>query len=203
MKGLIIALILLPAIVLANEGNRKGLPLQVAENSAKYLHVREKTNHNDALEIDKFLGYLGLPKGLSWCAAFVVYNYKEASESLNMKNPLPRYGRVSMLWEYARANELRYRVIGVEELAMRSAKLQVADIPVWAHGRIPESGNFDGHTGIVLKQTDDKTFLSREGNTMPSNSGNQREGGGVYDRKRGMGIGSGFRVLGFIRVRGI
>ena len=41
--------------------------LKVAEG---YTYVREKTNHNDAPEIDRFLKYVGLAPHLSWCLAF-------------------------------------------------------------------------------------------------------------------------------------
>ena len=37
------------------------------------LGVKEKTNHNDGYYVEKFLKFVGLPKGNPWCAAFVSY----------------------------------------------------------------------------------------------------------------------------------
>lgn len=168
---------------------------QVIVNSGKYLNVRERTNRNDDPQIDKMLAYLGLPPRQSWCAAFVVWNYKEAGYRL------PRQGRCATLLKVCRANGLRYQVFDSDDIAIGAQRLRSGDIPIWAHGGINAAGDFNGHTGIVLGQLNRTSFRSREGNTMPSNAGNQREGGGVYDRTRGLGFGSSFRVVGFIRVR--
>jgi len=168
---------------------------QVIANSAHYLDLREQTNNNDHPAIDKMLAYLGLPPRLSWCAAFVIWNYKEAGYKL------PRQGRCSTLLRVCQVNELRYQVFDAEDVAMGVQRLQPGDIPIWAHGRINAARDFNGHTGIILGQRNRTTFISREGNTMPSNAGDQREGGGVYDRQRGLGFGAAFRVVGFIRVR--
>ena len=168
---------------------------RVIDNSIQYLDLRERTNHNDDPTIDRMLAYLGLPPRLSWCAAFVIWNYKEAGCKL------PRQGRCATLLRVCQANGIRYLVFDAEEVAMGIRRLQPGDMPIWAHGRINAARDFNGHTGIILGQRNRTSFISREGNTMPSNAGDQREGGGVYDRQRGLGFGSSFRVVGFIRVR--
>lgn len=183
-------------------------PLQreVITVSEKYVgQVVERTNRNDHPMIDKWLGYLGLPKGLSWCAAFVVGMYKEAADSIGIKQPLPRYGRVATLWDYARANQMRFQTFRPDEAMMIG--LLPGDLAVWRRGR-GVARNFDGHIGIVKQQLTASTRVDREGNTVPGNTGGQREQkagdrnrGGVYDRTRGMGFGTSFSVEGFIRVR--
>lgn len=182
---------------------QKKLTLQdlVLVNAEKYLYVRELTNNNDAPEIDMFLAYLGLPKGLSWCATYVVYVHKEAADSLQIKNPLPKYARVATLWEMTQENELRYKTFDAEEVLSGEERLNKADIPIWESNNIKKVKNFNGHTGLVRYQISQDKFATIEGNTTPGDKGNQREGGGVYERERKLAIGSSFQVLGFIRVR--
>lgn len=168
---------------------------RVIENTARYLDIRERTNSNDHPAIDKMLTYLGLPPRQSWCAAFVIWTYREAGYRL------PRQGRCATLLKVCESNPLRYRVFDSNDVKTGIERLRPGDIPIWAHGRIDAARDFNGHTGIILRQLHRTSFQSREGNTMPSNAGNQREGGGVFDRTRQLGFGSSFRVLAFIRVR--
>ena len=193
---LILAVFLLGPVALVWSAD---LPVAAVHNSHRYLHVRERTNHNDAPEIDRMLAYLGLPKGLSWCAAFSLYNYHEAADELKVKQPFPRYGRVAMLWSACQRNPLRYRAITSYEVRLGSVRLQPGDLPIWANGTI-KAGDFNGHTGLVEQQLSPRSFRSIEGNTQPGPGGNQREGGGVYERTRSIDAGS-FRILGFCRAR--
>lgn len=175
------------------------LPSSAAEHGKKFLHIREKTGHNDHPDIDKFLKYLGLPKGLSWCAAYVLFNWKEASDELNEKQPLPRYGRVAMLKSTCERNPLKYRWITADEVRLGSVRLQKGDLPMWASGTI-RNGDFNGHIGMELQQFSPIAFQDIEGNTGSGNTGSQREGNGVYIRTRTI-AGGNFRILGFCRVR--
>lgn len=175
MRTLLVA-ILFP--LLMGAGTIPERALGVAGN---YLHVREATNHNDHPDIDRFLAYMGLPKGLPWCAAFVVYTYGEAAREQQAKNPLPRYARVATLHSYAKANAGRYQVITPDRFIAGVEKIRPGDIPVWLYGAGP---NPNGHTGLARGQNGRFELLTREGNTQPTNTGDQREGGGVYDRSR-------------------
>jgi hypothetical protein len=196
MKPVIIGIALL---LLATSVQAADLPIKAVEHGRKYLDVRELTGNNDAPEIDKFLKYLGLPKGLSWCAAYSLYCYKEAADELRIKQPFPRYGRVAMLWSTCQRNPLKYRAITSDEVRLGSVQLQAGDLPVWSHGTI-KAGDFNGHTGMVLRQLSPRSFQSIEGNTSSGNKGSQREGNGVFIREREIAPGS-FRILGFCRAQ--
>lgn len=184
------------------------LPELAVQKGKAYLHVREKTNHNDAPEIDRMLAYLGLPKGLSWCAAFPLTCYREAADELSTEQPFPRYGRVAMLKATCERNPLKYRWITADEVRFGSVQLHTGDLSMWASGTINTKKDktigtfqdFNGHTGMVEYQLSPRSFRSIEGNTQPGPGGNQREGGGVYERTRAIEPGS-FRILGFCRVR--
>lgn len=197
MRALILVLLL--SFCVPGCLNAQQLAETAAKNATKYTYVREKTNHNDAPEIDKMLAYLGLPKGLSWCAAFVLYNYKEASDDLKVKQSLPKYGRVAMLADACKRNPLRYQWITTDQVRFGSVKLQAGDIPMWAHGDT-SSGDFNGHTGLELHQFSNVSIQTIEGNTSSGNSGSQRDGNGVFIRTRTIAPGS-FRIIGFCRVR--
>lgn len=190
---------ILPLILVATCCQAADLPQAATDNARKYLYVRERTNRNDAPEIDRFLAYLGLPKHLSWCAAFAIYQYKESADELHVKQPFPKYGRVAMLWDACKRNPLKYRAITADEVRFGSVSLRPGDLPVFAHGTI-KSGDFNGHTGLVVTQFSPRSFKSIEGNTQPGPGGNQREGGGVYERTREINVGN-FRILGFCRPR--
>jgi len=154
------------------------VPELAVEAGGRYRHVRERTGKNDHPDIDKFLRHLGLPLGLPWCAAYAVWSYKEAADFQGQKNPLPRYGRVSMLLEYARSREGKYEVMKPDEALARPTL--PGDLPVWLYGTGP---NPNGHIGLA-RGRDGGTMLTREGNTSSGNAGSQRDGDGVYDRRR-------------------
>lgn len=184
--------------VLVGWSHGQELPAAAADNGKKYLHIREKTGNNDHPDIDRFLAYLGLPKGLSWCAAYVLFNWKEVAEAKGVKQPIPRYGRVARLKAVCESNPLKYRWIPAEQVRMGSVRLQKGDMPMWASGTI-RNGDFNGHIGMLLQQFTLRSFQDVEGNTGSGDAGSQREGNGVYIRTRTI-AGGNFRILGFCRV---
>lgn len=175
------------------------LPSLAVQKGKAYLHVREKTNHNDAPEIDRMLAYLGLPKGLSWCAAYSLTCYKDAADELRIKQPFPKYGRVAMLWSACQRNPLRYRAITSDEVRLGSVRLQPGDLPIFSHGAT-KNGDFNGHTGLVVNQISNTEMQTIEGNTSSGDAGNQREGNGVFIRYRKISPGT-FKIIGFCRPR--
>jgi len=50
------------------------LRYRICDTLSKQLYVREATNRNDGTEVKRYLKYVGLPEGNSWCAAYVSYN---------------------------------------------------------------------------------------------------------------------------------
>jgi hypothetical protein len=172
-------------------------------NTQKYLKLREKTNHNDAPEIDAMLKYVGLNnpaqykstgQGYSWCAAFVLYNYYEAAITLKVAQPLPRTAGVANMWNIAKANPIRYRTIPVSQVRLGLIKLLPGDVVIWKNGTAAFTL---GHTGISKEQLSMTEIFSVEGNT--SGKGLSREGGGVFENKRKLAAMGSLSVVGFIR----
>jgi hypothetical protein len=179
------------------------LPLAALENTKKYLKLREKTNNNDSPEIDAMFKYVGLDNqkqfkttgcGYSWCAAFVLYNYYEASLKLSVPQPLPKTAGVANLWNITKANPIRYRTIPVSQVRLGLIKLQPGDVIIWKHG----TAAFNlGHTGIHKEQLSMSEIYSVEGNT--SGKVLSREGCGVFENKRYLSATGSMSIIGFIR----
>lgn len=172
------------------------LPARALDVMAHYLYVREATNRNDHPVIERWLRKLGLPPRQSWCMAAVIGCYDEAAGG---RGPLPRSGRCATVLRLAKRDQLRFKVIQPRQILAGAYQLQPGDVTIWASGRVDAAQDFNGHTGLVISQRSPQTFFSREGNTQPGPGGNQREGGGLYDRQRSLGLASSFAVQGFIR----
>ena len=180
------------------------LPTAAVQNATKYLTLREQTGRNDHPEINRMLAYCGLDNaaelkrgksGYSWCMAFVLTNYKEASEELSVKQPLYRSARCYSVWQNALQNPLKFRIIRPEEVLL-GRTIPEGAVTIWKTSR--ENKNWNGHTGLVVKQLSTKQFLCREGNTSGGVKGSQSNGNGVFDRTRGFGLGTTMEVQGWI-----
>jgi hypothetical protein len=192
--------VILVAFVFNTSVGAASLPEKAAGNAKKYLGLREDAgdNKDKAGTITGFLKFLGLPPGLPWCCAFVMYNYHEASDEMKVPFPLPKIGRVSSLWSTCLQNKARYQTYTVNQVRMGLVKVRMGDIVIIRSGG-GTAANFDGHTGLALVQLTQNMVRAIEGNTQPSVKGNQRDGGGVYLKERRLDP-SNFAIIGFIRV---
>lgn len=176
-------------------------PKELQENTLfcadGYSYVREKTNRNDSPEINAWHKYVGIPKGNPYCASFVINMY--ACGNYYESSPLPKIARVSALYKSAQKNPYKYKTFAAIRVKQGIEKLELADLACWANG--VAVGNFNGHIGLVIYQTDYQRFKTIEANTGPGESGSQREGNGVYYRDRRLDLDKTFKVVGFIRVK--
>jgi len=133
--------------------------------------VRE-SSRNRGRQVDKYHLACGADpaKREAWCVRFVRYCYQEAADILDMRSPLPRTSGVLRLWELAPD------IVRVKELGP-------CDI------FIIDKGGGKGHAGIVEMNSNHEVHTV-EGNT---DYGGEREGDGVYYRKRKIG-----EILGFL-----
>ena len=189
-----LAMLLLPSLAFGGT-----FPAAVMDEARGLSYLRERTNHNDAPEIDRMLDYVGLPHRLSWCLAYCVWCYHRAADVSRIPNPLPKLARCSLFWQRAKNNPVLFRVIRPSDVAW-GERLQPADVAIFSHNPTPGRDNWDGHAALVERQVDAGTFRTWEGNTTPGPTGNQREGGGVYNRTRRAG-GFSLHLEGFVRPR--
>lgn len=177
-------------------------PVDVARS---FSHVRERTNHNDAPEIDRFLRWSGLAPGYPWCQAFAAFCVDEAAG----RRVMPKTASV---WQGVRW-ALRNRLV-VDTITPRSVLLG-ATVPrgyvvAFKHGLGADAETFsgNGHAALAVSWRG-SMGITIEGNTKPGPGGDQRgastslAGGrdGVYYRDRALGLAGSFPVVLFYKPR--
>lgn len=153
---------------------------------------------NRGPDVEKFLAAVGLEPSKDrfgkwtsypYCAAFVSFCLDEAGDI-----DLPRV-------RSARAQDFITRnSIPANKVLRGSEGIPAGTIVVWKrNARDPDDPR--GHVGIVLDWRG-QAGTTVEGNTSPpGGTGSQREGEGVYVRKRMLQPGNAFRITHFTRVR--
>jgi len=171
---------------------KKPLGISFVEKAETYLYVRETDGPNRSPEIDKFHDYAGLPYGNPWCLMFVNYVQKEVLAPLD---PYTRTARVSKLYQYALSHKYQYKIKTANSLIYGTSIVEPGDIIIFIKGinNTPQD-NFNGHTGFVIEQTSLTELKTIEGNTGPGSKGSQRDGDGVYERKRIIKLNTNFRI---------
>jgi hypothetical protein len=179
------------------------LPPKIYEKAVdlavQYEGLKELTNHNDGPEITKWLKNVGLGPGYPYCAAFMYSMYSDAKKELGSDATLTlKSARCSSVYYNARSNPIKYKIITPNEIFLGIETLRIGDIPIWT--RSPDNvKNFNGHTGLVIEQLNNKQFKTIEANTRSDNVGDQGEGGGVFLKTRNVNSTS-FKIKGFIRL---
>jgi hypothetical protein len=155
-----------------------------------YLYIREKTGNNDHPMIDKMFDYLGLPHGLSWCLAFVIWCAHIAVNPV----PYPKLARCSLFLETVESQPWKYDVFDTEDVAWGINKVYPGTIMIFSSSKVAGKKNWNGHAAIVEKAVDRRTWNTIEGNT---NGAGSREGNGVYRKVRTAKQGS-LMLEGFV-----
>lgn len=127
--------------------------------------LEQPLGSNCGPEVEKYLASVNLPKGNSWCMAFVYYCFNEASKKLAIKNPLVKTGGCLHHW-----NTTSGKKVTSLQAKNNPSLIKPGSIFIIDHG----SGF--GHTGIVTNVIDGY-ITTIEGNT---NNTNSREGIGVF-----------------------
>lgn len=197
MKAFIV--ILLTLMLTVNCAVSGDLQKYALETAHSLVGTTEKTGNNDGPIIKEILGNIGLKEGQPYCCATVVYCYEKGSKKLGIKNPLPKYGRVSSLYSYASTNPFKYKIIKSNSLKLKTEKLQEGDIAIWSRSPT-EISNFNGHTGIVDCHIEYEYHDTAEGNT--GGSKDQGEGDGIWIKKRYTFKQNGnLKLKGYIRIK--
>jgi hypothetical protein len=158
-RGVISVMLGWCTVAAAYEG---GSVVKVAES---YTYVREHTGHNDAPEIDKFLAYAGVPRGLPYCLAFGVYAWGQVYK----QNPYPRLAGTVRFLEVVKQHPLRYKIYTAKDLKVSSSQTLRGAIGIYTHN------SRTGHAFITDCVVNSTTFSTIEGNTVGKRTQNVQE----------------------------
>lgn len=156
---------------------------EVITNGYNEVGKRERTGHNDGKHIDTYARNVGMPLGSAYCYAAIYTWAKNASVTTGLKNPLPRTGSTQTAFSIA-ASSFR--------LANSNAPRR-GDVLIW---RIPRK--WLGHAALITKATPQGIVYTIEANTSRTGTGDQRDGGGIWTKRRFLNRG-----LGRLVVRGL
>jgi hypothetical protein len=156
------------------------------DTARAYIGVIETPrNSNRGPEVERFLGAVGLAGGYPYCAAFVSYCLSAAG----VREPATRSARALAF--------VSIRSIRASVVQRGTVRIAPGTIVVWKAKPRPEDPA--GHVGFVFSW-DGYRGVTIEANTGPGDAGDQRDGGGVYMRKRALSPGSAFRIISFTPV---
>lgn len=157
---------------------------EVLHVAKSYIGTKE-VGYNRGATVDKFNKIAGVPRGSSWCMAFVYSCFAEASDNVRIANPLSRTGSVARQLKFAKDAGSGLVVISLQDIGAQLS-LQKGDVLCHKTGRqAPSDIGFLwlGHTGIFAA-SHKGGIGTIEGNTSAGIRGSQREGNGVYYRTR-------------------
>lgn len=135
------------------------------------IGIKEKTGKNDGPEVEAYLKSIGLPKGNPYCVAGHYWSFIQACEQLKLPVsaiPIPKSGLALATYKLAKKK-------GTEVYAI----IEIGDIMIWQ-----KPNKINGHFARVINVLDFLTVKTIEFNTSNGLHGSQRDGDGVFQRKR-------------------
>lgn len=162
----------------------KCLHTKAMEIAGSQIGVTELTGKNDGVQVEKYLKVTGLPKGYPYCAAGISWCFYEAAKFYNKPKsfiPFPMTAGSQVVYDYAKKNGMKTK-----------NRPSVWDIFCWR-----KKDHYTGHVGIIDSIGQKGWVYTTEFNTSNGKKGSQRDGGGVYNRKRNV-----LHPLGKLMVRG-
>jgi len=136
---------------------------------------------NDSPEIRKYLQSVGINKPASYCAAGQYYCFYIASKNLYKSIPIPKTAVANNIFNYGKKNGTK---------TIYEAKRH--DLIVWR-----KRNSWQGHVERIIR-VEKAGWVYTIGFNTSSGKGNQRDGEGVYIRKRNIK-----HPLGRLQIRGL
>ncbi len=172
------------------------LPLMHLDSARAYLGIVEyPKDSNRGTAVELFLAAVGLApfqdedgewKSFPYCAAFASFCLDQAGD---VALPLVRSAGAR---KFITGNSIR-----ANEVQRGTVPIAPGTLVIWKAKRDPTDTK--GHIGFVV-EWNGQEGITIEGNTGPGDEGDQRDGGGVYQRKRLLSPGSAFRITDFTPV---
>lgn len=149
--------------------------------AASYIGVQEK-GANKGKEVEMFQKAVdGKAVGEPWCMGFVQFCIKTTEAATGAKSSIFSSEHCMTVWDKSPSN-------------LRLKQPEPGALVLWRKG-----STTSGHVGIVESVQGGGSFTTIEGNTG-GGTGVEREGDGVYRKKRTMGTMGSMSVEGFLRV---
>jgi len=172
---LALALLLAPAIATGQPCSRPA----IVDTAMQEVGEKEAEAPNEGPDIRKYMAAVNLSDGYPWCAGLVRWAMDQA-------------GRDAPPVRSAAATDyLTRRSIGAKRVLRGVKTVPAGALAIWKRG-----DTWRGHIGIV-RRWQGQCGRTVEGNTSPGDAGPQRDGDGVWPRKRCINPGSYFRIVSF------
>jgi hypothetical protein len=155
-------------------------PVQVA---ASYLGTHDGTVFNR---------WMRIPLKSMWCLSFALFSLHVAEPA----NHFPRIARCFTFLSEVSADPAAFDVYTADDIEWGLGKPQAGDIAIFSHN--PDADDWDGHAALVAEYLPNGHLRTIEGNTRPTNAGDQRTGNTVAWKERRMGV-SGFLLMAIVR----
>lgn len=162
------------------------------QEAKRWVGITEQGGNNRGQLVELFQRTTGgLANGESWCMDFVQYCIQEVDASVvhalvldgkgsAKKSPLFKSEHCLTVWNNSQALKIDAPVPG--------------SLCIWQQGQTAS-----GHVGIVVDVNADGSIMTVEGNTSSADAGNQREGDGVWLKRRQLASAGSLRLKGFLR----
>lgn len=157
--------------------------LRLVEVARSFIGTKEVGNNGGEI-VQRFQKAVdGKALGESWCMCFVQFCIKAVEQELGIKSPIYRSEHCLQVWNNS-------------PLAMRRMTPSPGRVMI-----LQRRMTIAGHAGVVtgLLPPPSRTFLTVEGNTN-SGKGIEREGDGVWEKRRVPEGNNLFLVVGFLQV---
>lgn len=164
------------------------------DTAAVYVGTREVGNNGGPV-VDRFLGAVGLAGSRApWCAAFISYALQqaEAGTHRSVVSPTER-GAVATRYIVSRGRLEGTTSLDARDVLQGRATVAAGSLVIWRRG-----ASWQGHIGVV-EHWDGACGTTVEGNTS-AGAGSQRDGDGVWRRRRCITPTSSFRIVAFTPV---
>lgn len=160
--------------------NRRREPGQLVLSAAMaLLGVHEDGGNNRGQLVELIQSTVGKAEGEPWCMALVQSVIAYAEEESGIRSKMPVTEHCLTAWQAA-------------PVEMRVKEPAPGDIVLWQTGDTSK-----GHCGVIVSVTED-FLMTIEGNTG-SGSALEREGDGVYLKRRIRNMQSAMHELGYLR----
>jgi len=173
---LALALLLAPAIATGQPCSRPA----IVDTAMQEVGEKEAEAPNEGPDIRKYMAAVNLSDGYPWCAGFIRWALDQAGANY------PGV-RSAVATEYITDRSIEARKV------LRGAK----EVPAGSLSIHRRGDTWKGHIEILTRRWRGKCGTTIGGNTSPGKAGPQRDGDGVWPRRRCINPGSYFRIVSF------